>query len=219
MSKIDYTNKYKELRANFLSATERSYSIGYEHGQRDAMIQQMQQQQEQQMQMQAMMAQQGGMPPEEGPEGQEMPPEESMDQMGDQMDQAQMEGEQSEIEAAINELESILGSGEDVDKAEAAKVVSQMVKSLSSIKEIQARMELRKSMQFQPLNKTERMKTISVGLNKEVKKYQQDTGRVGKKTLSLQKQMVNSIVDKMRKEEETAINQILKNLKTQGLAE
>jgi hypothetical protein len=216
--KLDYQKKYAELRANFLAATDRAYSVGYEHGQRDAAQQQMQQQQEQQMQMAQMQAQQAGQPQEDMPMQQEEAPQD-MGQFADQTDEAQLDGEQTDFESALNELEQLLGAGPEVDKAEAAKVISQITKSLSSIKEIKARMELRKSMVLQPMNKSERMK----GIHKEYKKttfgFQANVAAKQKEALSMQKAMVNSVVEKMRQEEGNAISAILKNLKTQGLAE
>lgn len=212
--KLDYEAKYKSLRENFLSATDRAYSVGYEHGMRDAAQQQMQQQQEQQMQMMQMQAQQG-QPGEVSPE--EMPAEpQDMGQFADETDSAQLEQQETEFESALNELEQILGAGPEVDKAEAAKVISQLTKSLSAIKEIKGRIELRKSMALQPLNKSERMKQAHRVFKKESKAFNVNLEANRKQAISMQKQMVNSIVDKMRKEEDSVVNQILQNLKTQG---
>lgn len=217
--KLDYQKKYTELRANFLAATDRAYATGYEHGKRDAAQEQMQQQQEQAMQMAQMQAQaaQGQQPGEEIPQQQDVP--QDMGQMVDQIDQSQLEGQETEFESALNELEQLLGSGPEVDKAEAAKVISQITKSLSSIKEIKARMELRKSMVLQPLNKSERMKNMGKEYKKTTFAFQKNVSEKQKQALTMQKSMVNSVIEKMRQEEGDAINSILKNLKTQGLAE
>lgn len=214
MSKLDYEAKYKSLRENFLSATDRAYSTGYEHGMRDAAQQQMQQQQEQQMQMMQMQAQQG-QPGEAPPESMPSEPQD-MGQMADETDAAQLEQQETEFESALNELEQILGAGPEVDKAEAAKVVSQLTKSLSAIKQIKGRIELRKSMAIQPLNKSERLKAAHKVFKQESKAFNVNLDANRKQAISMQKAMVNSIVDKMRQEEDSVVDQILKNLKTQG---
>lgn len=214
----DYTQKYKDLRANFLAATDRAYSTGYEHGLRDAAQQQMQQQQEQQAQMQAA-AMQGQVqdPMQDEPQA----PEEmgATPDVADQMDQQSLDSEETDFESALNELEQLLGAGPEVDKAETAKVISQIAKSLSKIKEIKGRMELRKSLQFQPMNKSERLKTLHKKVRVETKAFQANVKENQKQALSMQKKMVNSLVEKMRSEETSALDKILNNLKKQGITD
>lgn len=207
----DYSQKYKELRANFLSATERAYSVGYEHGMRDAAQQQMQQQQEQQMQMAQMAAQQ--------PQDQQETPEQDVEQQdfAQQADESQLDQQETEFESALNELEQLLGGGEEVDKAETAKAISSIMKSLSSIRDIKGRIELRKSMTLQPMHKSERLKALGKKIKTESINYKHNVDAHKKQAVTMQKQMVNSLVEKMRKEETSALDQIVAKLTKQGV--
>lgn len=117
-SKVDWREKYLELRSKYLNAVDVAFRLGMQEGlkqgQIDSMQQQLQQQQEQMaMQQQAAMAaQQGG-----GQPGQEqMPGDEEQSQMPPGMEGQVPEGAAQEapagdeLDMSMNELESYLKS-------------------------------------------------------------------------------------------------------------
>lgn len=220
---LDYHVKYQDLRANFLAATDRAYAAGYEHGQRDATQQAMQQQQEAQQQadmQQAQMQSQGQPGMEDQTAGQEQDPADQFSEqpdMAQQADEGALEQQEGDFESKLNELESLLTGGVEVDKTEAAKVISQLTKSLRSVREIKSRMELRKSLQLQPLHKTERMKKLGKKVKTVSQNFQFNVDTKKKQAVSMQKTMVNDIIAKMKKEEEGSVESILKTIKGEGL--
>lgn len=102
-SKVDWKQKYYELRSKYMQAVDVAFRLGMQEGQKAAELQNLQMQL-QEAQQAAMMAEQqggGGMP------GEELPPEEAM--MG--------EGElPPEEEAPLEEDEEIVGPEEGSDK-------------------------------------------------------------------------------------------------------
>ena len=198
---VDYKSKYYELRSNFLSATKRAYSAGYEHGARDVRMENM----AQQAQQAQAMAMQGGMVPGQD----QVPPEMSADQQVDQLQDQQMQSHQSELEAKIQELDQAL-AGEEVDKNEIASLVSQINKSMEAIKLIKSTKEIRS------LLKTERMKELHKDIKVEVKKVVSNLDNTRQQALSMQKSIVDSIVKKMESEEKSAMTKILNTVRKEG---
>jgi hypothetical protein len=128
---VDYKKKYQELRAKYISSMDVAFRMGYQQGQQDAAMEQMQQQlaqqQQQLMQTQQMMQtqpqQQPGaeMPTEEPPAGEQAP------QQNEEMAQnPQAQGEP--VDAYINELEQLV-SKSDVSPADLKKSIDKLKKS------------------------------------------------------------------------------------------
>lgn len=140
-SKIDWKQKYEELRSKYLNAIDVAFRLGVQEGQKSAQMEnmqmQMQQMQAQAQQMQQMQAQgMGGgaapgeqMPPEEGAmPGQEgvMPEEGAMPPEDQQMAEGAPAGD--ELDQNIDELEQYVKS-EDKNKNKQIDF-SKMMKSL-----------------------------------------------------------------------------------------
>ena len=146
MAKVDWRQKYFELRSKYLNGLDVAYKMGVQEGMRQSELEQMQMQL-QQAQQQAMAAQQqmamaqagapeegGEVPPEEGgqmpPEGgEEMPPE---------MMEEGAEGEEAggdELDASIDELEGLVAKSEsgDIDPAELLKAIHKMKESKEQV--------------------------------------------------------------------------------------
>lgn len=133
MSKVDYKQKYKELRSKYMNAVDVSYRLGYEQGQKDAEMEMMQMQlQEAQAAAQAAeaaamggeeMVDENGMPipPEEG--GEEMPPEvpqEGGEAAGDELGQSmdELESYVKHEEDLVTQMGRIHGMSKEVEKPE-----------------------------------------------------------------------------------------------------
>lgn len=93
--KVDWKQKYMELRSKYLNAIDVSFKLGVQEGQRNAEMENLQNQIAQAEEQAAMAAQGGMMPGEEGMmPGEEMPPEEG--------------GGEPDLDSSINELESFV---------------------------------------------------------------------------------------------------------------
>lgn len=106
MSSINWEQKYKNLRANFLKSLDVSYRSGYEQGFNDASMEAMAQQAQTMQQSQAQMQQQAA-PQQQIPQDIGMNPEE---QQIEQAPEAQAEG--SELDSQIATLESLVNKSE-----------------------------------------------------------------------------------------------------------
>lgn len=113
MSKVNWRQKYYELRSKYMNAIDVAFRLGVQEGQKNQKIMDMEMQL-QQMQEAAAMGMQGGepgmegggeLPPEEGQPGMEVPPEE--------MQAAPEEGGANELDASIDELEQYVKSEEE----------------------------------------------------------------------------------------------------------
>lgn len=206
----DYKMKYMELRSRFVSSLDVAFRLGYQKGQQDGQVQQLQQQQQMQQQQMAQMQQQ-------------MQP--GMDQQSPQMDQGSamgmdqgasdfqaqagdMQQEQgvSEIEQGIQELEELLNKGE-VDAASVKSVLNLLNGSLHKI------------MQSSTFKKSEHIKRMNEG--KEIFKqsaisHNKAIQAKSEESQIIQKRIVGNILKKWEAEEREASNDILKTLKVEG---
>lgn len=126
MSSIDYREKYQALKLKFQSSVDLSFRLGYEQGQQDAQVEQMQQAQ--------LAHQQAQMAPQVDENGQ---PIEGDQQQDPNAEQAQG----SELDQHISQLEGMLGKSElnmdDLKKVvNDLKFAQEMKKSDKAVKTI-----------------------------------------------------------------------------------
>jgi hypothetical protein len=114
MSKVDWRQKYYELRSKYMNAIDVAFRLGVQEGQKNQKMQDMEMQL-QQMQEAAMMGGGEELPPEEGMEpgmegGEELPPEAMA-----------AEGAGDELDASIDELEQYVKHEDKKDLANLLK--------------------------------------------------------------------------------------------------
>ena len=173
--KLDYKQKYLEMRSKLLESTDVAYRLGFEEGyklaQQEAQAQMMQQQQEQQAMMAQQEAAMQGQEGEPSPEEMAMMEEQGMmpEQMPEQMPPEELPPEElqqpqnaTELDEHIAELENLVAKGEKP--------------SLINLR-----------------NKVEELKTLRKAQKETFKRKQQAT------TIS-QKKLVNNILEKWEKE-------------------
>ena len=176
---VDYKQKFLDLKAKFMSSVDTSYRMGYEQGQKDAQLQNLQQQQQMMaMQRQAQMqSQQQGSP--------EMTPEEQADQFMQSQQQEEMDNGVSELESGIEELRDLLGKNE-VDKETASHQLEALNKSLTKILEIREQQQLKKNMDSIKKigSAVKKVGSMSLSFTKNAADHQ-------KKALSMQKTIID----------------------------
>lgn len=129
-SKIDWKQKYQELRSKYLNAVDVAFRLGVQEGMRNAEIQQLQTQlQEAQAQAQAAMAAssqppigEDGMPVDDQGtpvDDQGMPVEEEMVDASE----GEGEGEGDELDQSINELEGLVKKEKKINVTELMKSI------------------------------------------------------------------------------------------------
>ena len=124
--KVDWKDKYFELRSKYLNAIDVAFRLGAQEGQRNAEMENLQQQVAQ-AEEQAAMAAQGGMmpgeelPPEEMMPGEELPPEEG--------------GQEPDLDSSINELESFVKAEKNVNIANLMKSIHKSIPKNDNKKE------------------------------------------------------------------------------------
>jgi hypothetical protein len=140
MSKVNWKDKYMELRSKYMNATDVAFRLGVQEGQKNAQFEQAQMELQQ---MQEQMAMQAQADPMMG--GEEMPPEAMGEEgMGQEQELQQMAGEEqggADLDSSIDELESYVKNEEDY---------SSLLKSLHS----QSKQDTAK------INKSEKVKVI-----------------------------------------------------------
>jgi hypothetical protein len=112
MSKVDWRQKYYELRSKYMNAIDVAFRLGVEEGQKNQKMMDMEMQL-QQMQEAAAMGMGGGEPGMEG--GGELPPEEMGGEVGGEIPPEEMVAEGGggdELDASIDELEQYVKSEE-----------------------------------------------------------------------------------------------------------
>ena len=147
MSKINWKDKYMELRSKYINATEVAFRLGVQEGQKNAQFEQAQmelQQMQEQMAMQAQDPMMGG--------GEEMPPEAMGEEgMGQEQELQEMAGEEqqgADLDSSIDELESYVKNEEDyssllknlhsqskqepveINKSEKVKIIDNIIKQI-----------------------------------------------------------------------------------------
>lgn len=128
-SKIDWKNKYQELRSKYLNAIDVAFKMGVEEGMRNAEMEQLQQQvadmeQEQAMAEEAAMMGGEGMVDEAGMpiEGEEMPMDEEMPMEGMEGEELPQE-EGDDMGQSIDELESFVKKEKPFDARKLMKSI------------------------------------------------------------------------------------------------
>jgi hypothetical protein len=109
-SKVDWKQKYYELRSKYMQAVDVAFRLGMQEGQKAAELQNLQMQL-QEAQQAAMMAGGGGMPGEEMPP-EEMPPEEAMEEEMPPEEAMAAEEGGDELGQSIDELEGLVAKNE-----------------------------------------------------------------------------------------------------------
>lgn len=199
--KIDYKQKYEELKAKFMSSVNAAWEDGYQHGMQDSQVEQVNQQQQQADQM-AMAA--NGQPPQPGQEG-EQPAEGSETQSGQPQSQ---NPNGDELDQHISKLEGMLGKSE-ID----AFQLQDLKKTLNDIRSLQVQINLTKSM--------ESIKNTKFGkLHKSASlspKVQANLPDQAKKALTLQEKIVGDVFKKWAKDEYKAASEISSIINIEGI--
>lgn len=128
-SGVNWEQKYKNMRSNFLSALDVAYRNGYEQGMNDSQAESVQQQAQALAQQQA--AAMGGQMPMGGQMDQGQPP---------QQDPMPQGAENDELGMAISELEEL------VNKAESSDLKTKLSKSLEAMKLTKSTKDLQRMM-------------------------------------------------------------------------
>ena len=199
--KIDYKQKYQELKAKFMSSVDSAWQDGYQHGMQDSQLDQAAQQQQQADQMamaangQPQSGQQEEVAPGEEPEAQPGQPQ-SQNPNGDELDQH------------IQKLESMLGKSE-INPME----LGDLKKTLADIRSLQVQINLTKSMASIKNTKMAPLKK-SLTLSPRV---QANLPEPAKKALSLQEKIVADVFSKWEKDESQATSSISNILNVDGI--
>ena len=200
--KIDYKQKYQELKAMFMSSIDSSWQDGYQHGLQDSQVDQVAQQQAQADQM-AMAANGQPQPGQPGEEGEAAPGEET------QPGQPQSQNPNGdELDQHIQKLESMLGKTE-INPME----LGDLKKTLADIRSLQVQINLTKSLESIKNTKLAPLKK-SISFSPRV---QANLPEPAKKALSLQENIVKSVFEKWSKDESQAASQIGSILNVDGI--
>ena len=189
----DYKMKYMELRSRFVSSLDVAFRMGYEKGQQDSTLQQLQQQQQAAMQQQASQQQ--------GPGGMEQ----DASQFEQQAQDVQQQGA-SEIEQGIQELEELLNKGE-IDVNSAKSIIGLLNMSLNKLSSPSSlsKSEFVRGM----IDGKELYKQSAINHNKQIQTKSEEAH-------SIQKKIVGDILKKWEDEERSTTNDILNTLKVEG---
>ncbi len=203
--RIDYKQKYQELKNRFMSSIDSAWRDGFENGLQQAQLDQVAQQQAQadQMAMAANGQPQPGQPGEEdqSPEGrpgqgQDNGQPQSQNPNGDELDQH------------IQKLESMLGKTE-INPME----LGDLKKTLADIRSLQVQINLTKSLEsIKNTKMTPLKKSISFS-----PRVQTNLPEPAKKALSLQENIVKDVFAKWEKDEQQAASQIGSILNVDGI--
>ena len=203
--KIDYKQKYQELKTKFMSSVDSAWKDGYEHGLQDSQVEQAAQQQQQSDEMaQAANGQpQMGQPGEQSEEGQ---PGQGQDKEPGQPMSQNPNGD--ELDQHIAKLEGMLG------KAEIAPLELQdLKKTLNDIRSLQVQISLSKSM--------DSIKNTKMGkLHKSITltpKLQANLPEQSKKALSKQQEIIADVFKKWASDEQKATSDIGSILNIEGI--
>lgn len=197
--KIDYKQKYQELKAKFMSSVNASWEDGFQNGLQQAQLDQATQQQAQADQM-AMAANGQPQPGQEGEaaSGKEAQPgqPQSQNPNGDELDQH------------ISKLEGMLGKSEI-----SSMDLGDLKKTLSDIKSLQIQINLTKSL--------DSIKNTKFGSLKKSQplspRLQANLPEPAKKALSMQENIVKSVFEKWSKDESQAASDINSILNVEGI--
>lgn len=193
MPDINYKSKYQELKQKYKNSVDAAFRLGYEQGQNDAQVEQVQQQAADQQAAEEA-AQQQGQPGQPGQEGapQEEQPQDSANPQGTELDQH------------ISTLEGMLGKSELTEK--------DMDMLRKSIADIKFKADMRKSDQA--------VKNISKALAPKKamsQSAQHNLTPKAKAALSAQEQIVGDIMKSWDAEESKVKTSISNIIASEGL--
>ena len=202
--RIDYKQKYQELKNRFMSSIDSAWRDGFENGLQQAQLDQAAQQQAQadQMAMAANGQPQPGQPGEEGA----APGEEA--EQGETGQPQSQNPNGDELDQHIQKLEGMLGKSE-ID----AFQLQDLKKTLSDIRSLQVQINLTKSMasikntRMTPLKKSQPLSP----------RVQANLPEPAKKALSLQEKIVADVFSKWEKDESQAASSISDILNVDGI--
>lgn len=201
--KIDYKNKYQELKARFMSAVDSAWNDGYQNGTQSAQLEQAAQQQAQSDQM-AMAA---NAQPQPGQEDQASEEQTEGDPQSGQPTSQNPNGD--ELDQHIAKLEGMLG------KAEIAPFELQdLKKTLNDIRSLQVQISLSKSMDSIKNTKMGRPSRAPLTITP---KLQANLAEPSKKALSLQESIVKNVFKKWESDEKKASSEISSILNVEGI--
>jgi hypothetical protein len=201
--KVDYKQKYQEIKANFMSAVNAAWEDGYQNGAQSAQMEQAAQQQQQSDELaqaangQPQMGQEVAAPGEEAPEQPGQP--QSQNPNGDELDQH------------IAKLEGMLGKTE-INPTE----LGDLKKTLSDIRSLQVQINLTKSLdsikntKMGKLHKSHAPLTITP-------KLQANLPEQSKKALTKQQEIIEGVFKKWASDEQKAASDISSILSVEGL--
>lgn len=202
--RIDYKQKYQELKNRFMSSIDSAWRDGFENGLQQAQLDQANQQQAQADQM--AMAANGQ--PQPGQPGEEVaaPSEEAGQGEAGQPQSQNPNGD--ELDQHIQKLESMLGKSEI-----SSSDLGDLKKTLSDIRSLQVQINLTKSMasikntRMTPLKKSQPLSP----------RVQANLPEPAKKALSLQEKIVADVFSKWEKDESQAASSISDILNVDGI--
>lgn len=108
--KVDWKQKYMELRSKYLNAIDVSFKLGVQEGAKNAEMENLQMQAQQAEEQAALAAQGGVMPP-----GEEMPPGAGEELPPEEMPPGEEQGGEPDLDSSINELESFVKGESKLD--------------------------------------------------------------------------------------------------------
>jgi hypothetical protein len=198
--RVDYKQKYEELKTRFMSSVDSAWNDGYQHGMADSQTEQAQQRQ---MQSDAMDQQAAGTQP-----GEESAAPGTEEKSEAQPPVSQNPNGDDELGQHIEKLESMLG------KAEITPFELQdLKKTLNDIRSLQVSINLTKSM--------ESIKNVKMGkLNKSQAFSPRAIANLpeqSKKALTLQEKIVADVFTKWAKDESQASSAISSILNVDGI--
>lgn len=112
-SKVDWKQKYYELRSKYMQAIDVSFRLGFQEGQKASEVQNLQTQLQEAQQMSMMGDNQQALPPGQGEEV--LSPEEAMATADSDLEEESMSSEQGdELDSSIEELQGLVEKNEQI---------------------------------------------------------------------------------------------------------
>lgn len=203
MSKIDYKQKYMELKMKYMEAVDQAFRLGFEQGQVQEQQNQMAMQQQQQADLQAAMA---GQPP--GAPGQDPNAQPGAPGAPDETAPGQNPAG-TELDQHIAKLESMMGSKEAKPE--------EIAKALTELKAYRAdqlqQIELKKSsMAISGIAKALHKPAFKIGSQASVNMTDN-----AKRAVGMQHRIVEDVMKSWSEEESKASKEISKVLSVEGL--
>lgn len=200
MSKVDYKQKYMELKMKFMESVDQAFRLGFEQGGMQEQQNQMMAQQQQQAELDAAMAGQPPGAPGEDPNAAPQGPDETAPGQNPQG---------TELDQHIAKLEQMMGSGEAKPE--------EMAKALSALKSFRQeqlqQIELKKSsMAISGIAKALHKPAFKIGKTASVNMTDN-----AKRAVGMQHRIVEDVMKSWEAEEQNAKKEISQVLSVEGL--